>query len=370
MLGSLHDAEDALQETLLRAWRGLPGSRAEARSAPGCTGSRPTSASTRSRAGPRVLPDRLRPAERRRRDDPGEPLVESVWVEPYPDEALGLADGYAAPEARYEQREAVELAFVAALQHLPATQRAVLILREVLGFSAREVAESLDTTVASVNSALQRARKAVDERLPERSQQATLRSLGDERMRELVERYVDAWERGDVDALPCAARRGRRLLDAAVGELVARPRDDRRLREGGRGVLRRGAHACRPARTGSRRSPTMAWTPRQGASRPRRSTSSRSKGELIKEITAFVTPEIFPASASPQSCRRRGRISPETVGVVGAGQGRPYGRFTDRCITSALADRARGPVPGSAPQPPRDPARSTRARRAPSTPRS
>ena len=124
-----------------------------------------------------------------------------MWLEPYPDEALGLEDGYAAPEARYERRESVELAFVAALQHLPARQRAVLIMREVLGFSAREVAESLDTTVASVNSALQRARQALDERLPERSQQATLRALGDERMRGLVERYMDAMERGDVDAV-------------------------------------------------------------------------------------------------------------------------------------------------------------------------
>ena len=122
-------------------------------------------------------------------------------MEPYPDEMVGVEDGLAAPEARYEQRERVELAFVAALQHLPPNQRAALILREVLGFSAREVAESLDTTPASVNSALQRARVVVDERLPDQSQQATLRSLGDDRLSEIVERYSEALEEGDVDAV-------------------------------------------------------------------------------------------------------------------------------------------------------------------------
>ena len=132
---------------------------------------------------------------------PGEPIVESVWLEPYPDERLGLEDGFAAPEARYEQRESIELAFIAALQHLPPNQRAVLILREVLGYSAKEVAATLDTTVASVNSALQRARATVDARLPDQSQQATLRSLGDDGLREVVGRYVDAWDRGDVDGV-------------------------------------------------------------------------------------------------------------------------------------------------------------------------
>ncbi len=95
----------------------------------------------------------------------------------------------------------MELAFIAALQHLPARQRAALILREVLGFSAQEVAATLGTTVPSVNSALQRARKTVDERLPERSQQATLRTLGDERIRAVVEAYMDAMERADLDAV-------------------------------------------------------------------------------------------------------------------------------------------------------------------------
>ena len=201
MLGSVHDAEDALQEALLRAWRGLP--RFEGRSSLRSWLYRiATNACLDivARRPKRVLPiDYAAAADPH--GGPGEPVVESVWVEPYPDERLGIEDGFAAPEARYEQRESVELAFIAALQRLPPRQRAVLILREVLGFSAREVAETLETTVASVNSALQRARATVDERLPEQSQQATMRSLGDERVRELVRSYVDAWDRGDVEAV-------------------------------------------------------------------------------------------------------------------------------------------------------------------------
>src|SRR3989442_4974981 len=108
---------------------------------------------------------------------PAEPVTESVWLEPYPDERLGLEGGLLGPDARYEQREGVELAFIAALQHLPARQRAVLILRDVLGYSARETAEALDATPVSVDSALQRAHKAVNEPLPKLSQQATLRAV-------------------------------------------------------------------------------------------------------------------------------------------------------------------------------------------------
>jgi RNA polymerase sigma-70 factor, ECF subfamily len=154
MLGSVHDADDAVQDTLLRAWRGLP--RFEGRS------------SLRSwlyRIATNVCLDRI--AQRPKRalpvdlgpaadphDGPGEPLVESTWVDPYPDERHQIQDGYASPEARYERRESVELAFIVALQKLPATQRAALILRDVLGLSARETAETLETTVASANGAL------------------------------------------------------------------------------------------------------------------------------------------------------------------------------------------------------------------------
>jgi RNA polymerase sigma-70 factor, ECF subfamily len=201
MLGSVHDAEDALQETLLRAWRGLSGF--EGRSSLRswlyriATNASLTMIEKRPK---RVLPVDYGPAADPH-EGPGDPLVESVWVEPYADEQFGVEDGLAGPEARYEQREGVELAFIAALQHLPPNQRAVLILRDVLGFSAKEVAETLDTTTASVNSALQRARVATDDRVPEQTQQATARALGDDGVREVVDAYVDAWQRGDVEAV-------------------------------------------------------------------------------------------------------------------------------------------------------------------------
>jgi len=201
MLGSVHDAEDALQDALLRAWRGLP--RFEGRSSFRSwlyTIATNTCLNVIQRRPKRVLPVAYAPAADPH-GGPGEPVVESVWVEPYPDVMVGLADGYASPDARYELRESVELAFVAALQHLPANQRAVLILREVLGFSAAEVAEALETSVASVNSALQRARKTVEDRLPDETQQETLRTLGDDGLRALVDRYVKAWEENDVETV-------------------------------------------------------------------------------------------------------------------------------------------------------------------------
>ena len=201
MLGSVHDAEDALQEVMLRTWRGLPGfeGRSSLRSWLYRIATN-TCLNAIDKRPKRVLPVDFGPSA-----DPDEatfePLAESIWIEPLADGALGLDGGLTVPEATYEQREGVELAFIAALQHLPANQRAALILREVLGFSAREVAETLETSTASVNSALQRARKLIDERLPERSQQETLRSLGDRRLREIVDAYVEAMESGDAAAV-------------------------------------------------------------------------------------------------------------------------------------------------------------------------
>ena len=201
MLGSAQDAEDALQDALTSAWRALP--RFEGRSSlRSWLYKIATNACLKliERRPQRVLPiDYGPPADPHQA--PAEPLIERVWVEPYAEAGLGLDLAVAGPEARYELRESVELAFIAALQHLPPRQRAVLILRDVLGFSGAEVAEVLDTTPASVYSALQRAHAVVDERLPEQSQQATLAALGDERLRALVDRYLRAWESADVDAV-------------------------------------------------------------------------------------------------------------------------------------------------------------------------
>jgi RNA polymerase sigma-70 factor, ECF subfamily len=293
MLGSVQDAEDALQETLLRAWRGLRGfeGRSSLRSwlykiaTNACL-------KTIERRPKRVLPIDYAPASDPH-DGPAEPVIESVWVEPYPDERLGLDGGLLGPDARYEQREAVELAFIAALQHLPARQRAVLILRDVLGYSARETAVALDTTSVSVDSALQRAHKTVNERLPEQSQQATLRAVGDDALSELVERYVDAWERNDVDAVVAM------LTDDATMTMPPLPswyRGREAVAVFLRGLPLGGAKRWRliPARAnGQLAFGKYIWDEERHAFMPHGVNVLTLRGAQIEEITAFLTPDAF-----------------------------------------------------------------------------
>jgi RNA polymerase sigma-70 factor, ECF subfamily len=217
MLGSAADAEDAVQETLLRAWRGLP--RFEGRSSLRSWLYRIATNACLTmieRRPPRVMPIDYSGASDPH-EPPERPLLEPVWLEPYPDDALEVEDASASPETRYERRESIELAFIAALQHLPSRQRAVLLLRDVLGLAPAEIAAALDTTPAAIYSLLQRARRAADERLPARSQQATLRTLGDRRLRDLVERYVEAWDKGDVAAITAM------LADDATFSMPPRP---------------------------------------------------------------------------------------------------------------------------------------------------
>jgi RNA polymerase sigma-70 factor (ECF subfamily) len=198
LLGSAADAEDAVQNALLRAWQGLP--RFEGRGSLRswlysiATNTALDVARNRSR---RELPVDFGPA-----GAPGAPLdppvTEPGWLEPCPESWIG---GRTAPEARYEQRESVELAFMVMLQRLPPLQRAVLVLRDVLGFSAAEVSAQLGTSVPSVNSALQRARAVAQTSLPLASQQSQLRALGQQRVARLARRYADALETGDADTL-------------------------------------------------------------------------------------------------------------------------------------------------------------------------
>ena len=277
MLGSVPDAEDALQEALLGAWRGL--ARFEGRSSlRSWLYTITTNACLKAleRRPKRVLPIDYGPASDPH-DRPAEPLVESVWIEPYPND----------PEASYEQRESVELAFIAALQHLPAKQRAALILREVLGFSARETAAALDIKPTAVDSLMQRARKTVDARLPAQTQQAALQSLEDGELRAIVDGFVDAWERGDVDAVVAM------LTDDAVLAMPPHP-----TWYAGRDAVRVFLAAIPLARprawrlTETRANGQLAFV-HEIADVPDAVTVLTLRGDKIAELDIFRTPEVL-----------------------------------------------------------------------------
>jgi RNA polymerase sigma-70 factor (TIGR02960 family) len=200
MLGSFQDAEDILQDTLLAAWHGLGGFEGRA--------------SIRTwlyRIATNRCLNALRSASRRPAKEwdvpgvePPEPtrLGEVVWLEPFPDALLeGAIDAPLGPEARYEQTEAISLAFVTALQVLPPRQLAVLILRDVLGFHANEVADMLDSTVESVNGALKRARATLQRRRPPTAEHGPPPAPDSPSENAIVAKFVRAWESADLDAL-------------------------------------------------------------------------------------------------------------------------------------------------------------------------
>jgi RNA polymerase sigma-70 factor (TIGR02960 family) len=195
ILGSVHDAEDMVQETLLAAWRSLEAfeGRASVRSWLYRIATNRCLNALRARSRrPREVPamaDALEPTRR----------IEPLWLEPYPDVLLdSIPDGAPGPAARYEARESIELSFIVGLQHLPARQRAALVLADVLGFRTTEVAAMLDTGEVSVKGALQRARATLRARLPaaDRERAPQPRSAAE---RELVGRFADAVQSGDLD---------------------------------------------------------------------------------------------------------------------------------------------------------------------------
>jgi RNA polymerase sigma-70 factor (ECF subfamily) len=197
IVGSAQDAEDLLQETLLAAWRGLPTFEGRASFRAWLY----RIATNRSLDALRA--NRRRPEDMQRMTDAPEPTRRAtpIWLEPYPDALLdGIPDQAPGPEARYEAKESIALAFIVGLQHLPPQQRAVLMLRDVLGFRSAEAAEMLDTTEPAVNSLLSRARAAFESRLPAAGRERA--PLPDSKLeREVVGRFADAVLDGDVDSL-------------------------------------------------------------------------------------------------------------------------------------------------------------------------
>ncbi len=295
MLGSLHDADDLLQEALLRAWRRL--GTFEGRSPFRAwlyriaTNAGLDALDRRPR---RILAQDYGPPADPRLGAHVTPLTEIPWLEPFPDGLLPSSEGVVqSPEAQYAERQGVELAFLAAIQWLPARQRAVLILRDVLGWRASEVAAVLETSVKSVNSALQRARASIEDRLPRESKAEALRP-SDERERELVRRYMGAWENADLPALvkllkddviaamPPLAEwySGRKALETYLELMWFRP--EARGRLGFR-------------LTAANRQPAMAIYKGEPAGRktPFAIMVLRFDGDLVAESTAFCEPSLF-----------------------------------------------------------------------------
>jgi RNA polymerase sigma-70 factor (ECF subfamily) len=201
MLGSLDDAEDLVQETLLRAWRKRETFQGRSTLRAWLYGIATNAClDALERRKRRVLPPLVTPAA-----DPTAALAPAGdlgWLEPYPDERLDeIVDDEDGPDEVVVARETIELAFLVAIQHLPPKQRAVLILRDVLGWSARETAAIVGTSVIAGNSALQRARETMKDYLPERRVDWTRSPTADAAERSLLERYVDAWNRSDVDGI-------------------------------------------------------------------------------------------------------------------------------------------------------------------------
>jgi RNA polymerase sigma-70 factor, ECF subfamily len=303
MLGSYEDSEDLIQETFLRAWRNR--SRV---SFDGAWSSRAwlyriaTNACLdvlRSRPR-RVLPPQVSAAADPR-PDPGPP-ADLPWLQPYPNRLLeSVAQPQDEPHAAVITRETIELAFVAAIQHLPPRQRAVLILRDVLDWSATETAALMGASIASANSALQRARATLQDRLPKDRTEWTPSTALSADQRELLRRYVEAHERADADALAALLREDARLLMPPHPTWYA-----------GREAIviasRKGFDpafgSLRTVLAGANAQPTVAHYlrgPGESVYRPLAVDLLRIEDGLIAEIASFASPELFPAFGLPST---------------------------------------------------------------------
>lgn len=294
MLGSLEDSEDLVQETFLRAWRGRAGFRREGRWSMRAwlyriaTNACLDALAQRQR---RVLPADVAPAS-----DPAGPIpapTDHAWLSPYPDRLLS-------PEDAAIDRETIALAFLAAIQHLPPRQRAVLILRDVEGWAAKDVADLLDTTVAAVNSALQRARATMRARLPRRREEWTGAPSDEER--EVLRRYIDAQQRDDPAALAAVLRDDARF---SFPPLPLWYDGAEAFREAARRHAAPGEY--RFVATGANRQPAVAAylrRPDDTEFRPLVIEVLRIEGGRVAEIVDFSSPELFTAFGLPLTLDR------------------------------------------------------------------
>jgi RNA polymerase sigma-70 factor, ECF subfamily len=303
MLGSFDEAEDLVQETFLRAWKNLGGF--EGRSTFRAWLYRiATNAclDTLDGRAHRVLPQNLAPPS-----DPGNPLpprTDLAWLQPFPDRLWeAAAPGDAEPEAAVVTRETIEIAFLAAIQHLPPRQRAVLILRDVLGWQAKQTGALLGDSVASVNSALQRARASLREHLPERRLDWSSRKEPTEQERAVLRRYMDAMNRADLAAIAdLLAEDVRTAMPPWPMWFQGRDAVTRALRMGWDTADPGYVGRLRVVPAGANLQPSVATYVRgvdDAGYRPFCIGVLRIAGDRIEEITAFHSPHLFPAFGLP-----------------------------------------------------------------------
>ena len=301
MLGSLLDAEDMVQETLLRAWQRLDTfeGRASFRAWLYKIATNACLDALRvARRPKRGLPTTLVPPSNPR-EPLAPPVTDPIWLEPFPDELLAGAE--ASPEARYDARESITLAFLTALQSLPPRQRAVLILRDVLDWRASEVAELLEFTIPAVNSALHRARATLAKHYGARGLDAIKATPTDEAMRALLDRYVRAWENADIDGLISL------LKEDATFPMPPSPAWYQ-----GRASIRafvalnildgdaRGRWRLQPTRANAQ--PAFAWYRRDESGDTCQAFAIQVltfEGDLLADITTFPYPALFPYFGLP-----------------------------------------------------------------------